>query len=438
MHTDRRTRSPATAVLHSDGMTEHEYSSIATDPTPVRVSGEQGAIAAVAPMLGFEPRNSLVLMCISGPRRRVGPVVRSDLDAPAVAATSEQLVHCAVHYADEVVVACYHDSPDLPATLGTVVQELVAAEVPVVGVLSVHDGRIRDARSTAAYAADPGVPLPTTDDEQVQRLTAAMTFAGRHVLPHRQALVDSIAAPRAGLLPRCRTAVRGAREQFATLTADAPSSSARILRHVPIAFAKAWAEQGATGGVSLNTAADLIALAADRQCRDRLISLAVADDSRDVVPLLISVVTQCPDADGAGICAVLAVAAYRHGDGALAQCAVDRVFAVDPDNRLAHLLASAMAIGLPPHLLADMSDLDSEMDTDLDTDLGEDLDTGLDADLDADFGADFGAGPIDGYGEGGGIGDVGGSGGDIRDDDGYLGDPPGWQDFGDAGATVSP
>jgi hypothetical protein len=45
---------------------------------------------------------------------------------------------------------------------------------------------------------------------------------------------------------------------------------------------------------------------------------------------------------------LLAFAAWLAGRGALAQCALDRVFDDDPDYSLGLLLADALAAGLPP------------------------------------------------------------------------------------------
>lgn len=55
-----------------------------------------------------------------------------------------------------------------------------------------------------------------------------------------------------------------------------------------------------------------------------------------------------PDDVAAELCSVLAVAAYRAGDGALAQVAVDRCLRGDPEHRLAHLMLGVMAAGLHP------------------------------------------------------------------------------------------
>ena len=70
----------------------------------------------------------------------------------------------------------------------------------------------------------------------------------------------------------------------------------------------------------------------------------------DALAALITAAQGTPDTDPRvpELCAALAVIAYRHGSGALAQVAVDRALASDPDHRLAHLMLAVMAAGLPP------------------------------------------------------------------------------------------
>lgn len=63
-------------------------------------------------------------------------------------------------------------------------------------------------------------------------------------------------------------------------------------------------------------------------------------------------------ADGvADIAAILAITAYRHGDGALANVAIDRALAAEPDHRLANLAAEILQVGMPPHQLDHMADM---------------------------------------------------------------------------------
>ncbi|QNK82900.1 DUF4192 family protein [Nakamurella sp. PAMC28650] len=57
----------------------------------------------------------------------------------------------------------------------------------------------------------------------------------------------------------------------------------------------------------------------------------------------------------ADLWSVLAVIAYRHGDGTLSQVAMDRVLRINPDHQLTHLMMiAAMHAGLAP---ADPDDL---------------------------------------------------------------------------------
>jgi hypothetical protein len=49
-----------------------------------------------------------------------------------------------------------------------------------------------------------------------------------------------------------------------------------------------------------------------------------------------------------GASSLLAFAAWQHGDGALAWCALDRCLDVDPDYSMAHCVAEALTRAVPP------------------------------------------------------------------------------------------
>ena len=74
--------------------------------------------------------------------------------------------------------------------------------------------------------------------------------------------------------------------------------------------------------------------------------------SRDVaarhVRLWTDAVQRAPDDLVAAPAAVLALAAWLAGHGALAWCAVDRCQAVDPGNTLARLVADMLTNAVPP------------------------------------------------------------------------------------------
>lgn len=340
-------------------MTRHAASSSTTSrPVTVRIAGAPGMVLAVPQYLGFHPTESLVLLCLTAPRGRVGPVARVDLFEPGTPGVVDQLVGCAVRYADAVAVIGYY-SGERPTCLDVLVTALAEAEVPVTEVLSVRAGRIRRARTAATERADPGVPMPGPDDDAARHLAAASALAGRTVLPSRQALAASVAAPSGPRLVAARAAIAQAGEALDRGSADSGGADgpAGDAARLDAAFAQAVGEHARTGDVSAGTAALLIALCRGVACRDRLVALAVGSGDPDVVPMLIAVVARCPDEHAAQICSVLSVAAYRFGDGALAQCAADRTLAAAPDHRLAHLMLSVMAAGLPPAELASMADI---------------------------------------------------------------------------------
>src|ERR1700712_951039 len=165
------------------------------DATPIRVSGPAGLLAAVPPMLGFHPTNSLVLMCLSGGRRRVGPVARGDLPAGHDRAMAKQLTRHARNHADEVVVISYQEGRKRPPLLDDVLVELDRAGVPVMEAIVVRGGRARPALNAAIERVHPGIELPDAEDPQVAALAAAGALAGRSVLINRDQLRQSIAGP---------------------------------------------------------------------------------------------------------------------------------------------------------------------------------------------------------------------------------------------------
>lgn len=320
--------------------------------TPVvRLSGVQGLVAAVPQFLGFEPEQSIVLLCLTRPRGRVGPVARIDLPPPACAAALQPMLECARRYADEVAIVCYH-SDQRPACIDELTAALRDRDIPVVATLSVSGGRIRDARSLTAMQRDLGVPLLGPDDEESLALRSAAILTERLPLPNRQALEASIAPPNDWDDSETQQAIVA---HLHTLAPDLQAARNRLtsalVRRVDAALGAAWASYRTTGGVPAATAARLIALAQDSACRDLVIARAVATIDTATVGLIAAVAAQCPSEYCAQWCAILAAAAYRCGDGAMAHCALDRVTTAQPGHRMARLLRAAMDACLPPESL---------------------------------------------------------------------------------------
>lgn len=325
----------------------------------VRVSGPQGIVAAVPQLLGFSPENSLVLVCLTAPRGRVGPVARVDIFPPDAEEPVAQLVNYAKRYAQAAVIVCYHDWDGRPACVDALTRALEGAGIPVDAALSVHGDRIRDATSDRAMARDSGVPPLGAGDASFDMLAAASAIAGRRVLPTRSELAASIAAPPSAAQELIAEAIASSRKRHAALLRGAERRLTEPLaRAVDAALRCARNEQDATGSVRVETAADLAVLTEHIGCRDQVLARAIGSEDPAFVPTLIATARRLPDSAAAEICAVLAATAYRFGDGALAHCAADRALATAPAHRLGLLLRAAFTGGIPPGDLAVLADIE--------------------------------------------------------------------------------
>lgn len=320
--------------------------------TTVRLSGHDGLLAAIPAMLGFHPEESLVMVCVAGPRQRVGPVIRVDLgptdhrsgDEPVGAADFRIY---AQQYADQVALVCYTSAPGRPLLLDRVESALRADDADILDVLIVRRGH--------AYPAGPDdthsqrMPLPGPEHPQVQLMTAASALQGRAILPDRAALRTSVAGP-AGAADReaLTTLKRAAGQVMGALGPDGPPNQPGLRRLRDSTVERALQHVGDTGTVPPRTAALLALLVSDVRIRDHLIARAVRETHRPWLAMLLAVARATPDEDAAQICAVVALTAYAGGDGALAQVAIDRCLKTEPAHRLAHLMVEAMAAGMPP------------------------------------------------------------------------------------------
>lgn len=356
VHIDRSTSSPGVRPADPRGMKTTD------DVAPIRVTGPAGLLATVPQMLGFHPTNSLVLMCVSGERRRVGPVARVDLPAGHDRALAAHLTGHALNHADEVVVITYQRSRRRPPLLDDLLAELARAGVDVMDALVVRGGRARPALNAAMERAHPGIPLLDSNDPTVRALSAAGALAGRSVLADRDELRDSIAAPTGERLRRAERAMDAAcAGPEPTGIRAVPSSRAPSSSHpsgqplldgrVTGLVDRAIAQVSSTGQVDVEVAAAIAVLTTDAIVRDALLAQAVTQLDRPWLPMLIGCARWTPDALAPPVCSMLAMVAYRHGDGALAQIAVDRCLMVEPEHGLAHLMIAIMAAGVRPEEL---------------------------------------------------------------------------------------
>lgn len=342
--------------------------STATAPAPVlRLTGVRGLVAAVTHMLGFEPTDSLVVACFTGPRQRLGPVARMDLPSLEHAEALKPLAACAARHAEHVAVLCYHVGAR-PRSLDTLLAELRRCGVPITTVVSVQGGRIRDASSPSAMRHDPGVEVAGPDDDELAALRDAGVATGRMPLASRSAVAASIApCPGARAFAAEIDAAVDAMEAALSLR-DRERGAPTTRRAVAWADAVVAAALADVAGSYPRTddrapraaIATLIAACQSPPLRDVVMARLIAMDGPRSVAVLITAASLSADAYCVEPCTVLAAVAYRHGDGALAQIALDRALRVRPRHRLAGLLRAAFSSGLSPAQLDALTTADGD------------------------------------------------------------------------------
>lgn len=308
---------------------------------------DPGQIVAVIPQLcGFLPAESLVVLSLRGPRRRVGLTVRIDLPGTEHEGSVAQL--CAARVAADgatAAVVCIWGPVQRAGLVAEVGVACEALGVPLLESLHVDAGRWTSYACDGPCCPAEGTPVPTRAPA-LDLVAAERTAAGRAVLRSRQELVTSVAGP-------APTAAG------AGLVAAAAQESLRCgpdaMRHRTVALTDALLDVVLGGGqVGEQDAARLAVGLDDVVARDE-VATRMLDRSAALLALLLQVVRRVGPPDDAAVCALLAWVAYVRGDGALANVALDRALASRADHSLATLLRACLDAGLPPDDLRDVA-----------------------------------------------------------------------------------
>jgi hypothetical protein len=334
-------------------------------PDPGRIDvrlSDLGELAASIPhLLGFRPRESVVLVSLTGPGGcRIGLTVRADIPptghAGAVAAVLTRGV--LTDRPSGVLLAVVSETPDAVGVAGDglphrgLVREVVLAlaeqGVPVPDAILVRDGRWWSYDCPhPCCAPGAGTPLPVG----ITELEVAAVATGVVVEQDRDGLAARIARPD----PRARNAMAAACARVAVECSEgiledgwdavAEQSWAAVLD------ALARSRPGApTAGARLtdHEVARLVWGLRDGAVRDRALALALGADAAAAEQLWTEVTRRAPAPLDAAPATLLAVSTWLRGDGAMADVALARALAGDPDYPLAQLLARALAACMRP------------------------------------------------------------------------------------------
>jgi hypothetical protein len=310
-------------------------------PETLRLRSPADVVSAIPYLIGFHPADSVVVLACDGARGAYA--VRLDLTAQEAL-----LEHIAGLIADRgpeaVILAGYG-----PADRVTPVIERVRDR------LHDHGVRVRDAlrvehhRFWSYLCTDTACcpPEGTHVDVAASPVAAAAIAGGLVALPDRREL-ERMLAPAGG--ERTRQAIIRAEDRLA-----------------------GWAEEGVdvVPGRMVGEGVPLVRLLLERACAGSdppsddevawlgllLISLRVRDeawvrinepDLQVHIRLWRHVLTRVTEPYAAAPACLLAFAAWRAGEGALANIALDRALAADPRYSMARLLQELFISGLPP------------------------------------------------------------------------------------------
>jgi hypothetical protein len=319
-----------------------------------RLRTPEDLLAIVPCLLGFHPEDSLVLVCLG----EAGESFHARVDLPTDAQDVEDVVAMLSetvrrHGIASVAVVTFGEDHWLCAAVVGALHDR----------LERHGARVEIAvRATAgAYylladgddgsdSASAGTPY----DVSSHPFTVQAVLDGQVVLGSRRELADSLVGTDAEAIAAVRRAADRAQRRLDNvrrhpLGPPAPQQGRdhevaegrwvreRIRRH---------ASDGARMD-SDDTGRLLVALESI-EVRDVAWAELTRSTAADHVRLWRDVVLRTPPDLMAPPAGLLGFAAWLAGDGALAWCALDRCREADPDYRLAHLLATALANGIPP------------------------------------------------------------------------------------------
>lgn len=300
--------------------------------TTLTLRSPEDLLAAAPVVLGFVPTDSAVMFTFDAPscfHARVDLPGSGDDDDAWEAWVETLLAPSVQHDVGRVLFVLYTGDPvTADRVAGVLVGAFRAVGIEVIDVLRA-DGRrwfplLRPRRSVP----ETGVAY----DVSAHPFAAESVLSGRVTHLSRAQLAETVAPdPRA--VAKVAAAVRDS---------DRPPPRARwvratVARHVA---ARSAPDDG--------EAARLLTALGDARARDATLGLLSRDVAEAHAHFWGDLVRRAPADLVAPAAAVLGIAAWLWGHGALAWCAVDRCLDADPDHAIAHHLAGALTHAVPP------------------------------------------------------------------------------------------
>jgi len=324
----------------------------------VRIGSPTALLAVVPLLLGFEPGNSIVVIGTEPPRAEVRVTLRYNLPDPPDARLAADIVRHAIGVLAAQRVYSAAAVGYGPDELVSPVAEALRERAPRAGVAVTELLRAENQRYWSYACADPGCcpPEGTPFDVSDHPAAIAMAVPGAEVLASRDELVATLAAADGEAGAAMDRATRRAEERVAGLISRVARSSRKASARRLIATSGLQAVADAITGylagerIGPEQAAWLTIVLRDLRVRDDAWSRMDPGEMAAHLRLWTDLTRLARPGYVAAPAALLAFVAWQSGNGALANVALDRALADDPDYSMAMLLRQAIDSGAPPSL----------------------------------------------------------------------------------------
>lgn len=313
-------------------------------------------LAVVPYLLGFHPADSLVLVGFEGSRLLF--TMRGDLPREDRADACRGLARCLIditgeHRVDGIVVVAYGSGSHVDPVIPTLLTAIESSGFVVREALRVTDRRYRSWFCRDSWCCPPeGVPF----DQHESPVAAAATVAGRVALPDRSSLERQIepvtGAAREAMTHATDLAEKRLCERLES--GDLRAARRRLVREgvrrlgVAERRRKRALTDDQVAWLSLLLLFPEVSEVALRRVTGRADPSEMAAD----LALWADVTRRAEPELSAPAATLVAYAAWRGGDGALAGIAAHRAMNVAPEYAPARIIAAAVATGVEPGRLS--------------------------------------------------------------------------------------
>ncbi|GGM00567.1 MULTISPECIES: DUF4192 domain-containing protein [Micromonospora] len=304
-------------------------------------------IAAVPYLIGFHPVDSVVVVALRG--RQIVFAARADLPdqgADPLPPARHLAEVVGRQRAEAATVLGYGPPARVTGSVDAVRAALTGSGLLLLDALRVADGRYWSYLCTETDCCPPeGTPY----DARASEVSATAVFAGQVALPDRAALTAQVAPVDGPARAAMGQATDRAEQRLVALmsTADTELPDDRALRSAGRAAVRA-AQRRQRRGESLtdDEVAWLGLLLTHLPVRDH--AWERTDGRDEDIALWSDVLRRTESALSAAPASLLAFAAWRAGQGALAAVTLERALVEHPDYSLALLLDDVLRRGIPP------------------------------------------------------------------------------------------